>query len=80
MIRAIELLLFAAPLGVYAMWRMGWFRNVRPTRQTLIVGLAGLLALGAALAWAGLRERHPESSRYVPAEMRDGQIVPGHDT
>lgn len=79
MIRLAELALFFAPLAAYALWRVTIRRGVPgPTGQTLVVILAGLLLLGAGLAWTGIRERHPEGSHYVPAELRDGQIVPGH--
>ena len=40
--------------------------------------VTGLLAFGAGLAWFSIRERHPAGSHYVPAELRDGKIVPGH--
>jgi Family of unknown function (DUF6111) len=79
MIRLAELALFFAPLAAYLLWRLTVRRGLPgPTRQTLVVILAGLLLLGAGLAWTGIRERHPAGSHYVPAQLRDGRIVPGH--
>ena len=49
-----------------------------PSPQMLGVILAALLLLGAGLACFGLHERDPAGTRYVPAQLRDGRIVPGH--
>lgn len=79
MIRLAELALFLAPLAAYLLWRLAVQRGLPgPSGPTLIMILAGLILLGAGLAWTSLRERHPASSRYVPAQLRDGRIVPGH--
>jgi hypothetical protein len=42
--------------------------------------LAALLLFGAGLAYFGIHERDPAGTHYVPAELRDGRIVPGHGT
>ena len=77
--RAAELALFFAPLAAYLLWRMTVRRGLPgPSPRALAAILAGLLALGAGLVWSSLRERHPASSRYVPAELRNGRVVPGH--
>lgn len=44
----------------------------------MIALVVALVLSGAGLAWTGLRDRHAEGSRYVPASMQDGRVVPGH--
>ncbi len=79
MIRLAEMALFFAPLAAYGLWRATMRRGMPgPSRHVLMLVLAGLLLFGAGLAWIGVHERAPAGSHYVPAEMRDGQIVPGH--
>lgn len=77
--RLAELALFLAPLAAYILWRVTVRRGLPgPSRRTLVVILAGLLLFGAGLAWTAIRERHPANSHYVPAELRNGRIIPGH--
>jgi len=79
MIRLAELSLFFAPLAAYILWRITIRRGLPgPSRQTLIMILAGLLVFGAGLAYFGVHERAPAGTHYVPAELRDGRIIPGH--
>ncbi len=79
MIRAVELGLFLAPLGLYVLWRTTLARGKPgPTPQTLVLLLIALLAMGAGLVWSSFAERHPGNTRYVPAQLQDGQIVSGH--
>ncbi|GAC1341290.1 MAG: hypothetical protein NVSMB18_13090 [Acetobacteraceae bacterium] len=81
MIRLAELALFLAPIAAYLIWRFAVVRGrPGPSPQALAVILALLLAFGAALAWFGVTERDPAGSHYVPAQMRDGRVVPGHGT
>ena len=79
MIRLLEIGLFLAPLGAYVLWRRTVARGQDgPSRAVLLSMVAGLLAMGVALAWFGVHDRLAPGARYVPAEVRDGQIVPGH--
>jgi hypothetical protein len=79
MIRAAELALFLAPLGAYILWRITVARGqAGPSPQVLAVILVGLLLFGGGLAWFGVHDRLPAGARYIPAELRDGRIVPGH--
>lgn len=79
MIRASEIALFLAPLAAYLLWRNTVRRGLPgPTPGMLAVILAGLLLFGAGLAYFGVSERDPAGTRYVPAELRNGRIVPGH--
>ena len=79
MIRAAELALFLAPLAAYVLWRVTVARGqAGPSPRVLSAILVGLLIFGGGLAWFGVHERLPAGSRYVPAELRNGEIVPGH--
>ena len=77
--RLAELALFLAPLGAYMLWRMTMTRGQPgPSPGVLSAILAGLLLFGAGLAWFAVQDREAPGSHYVPAQLRDGQVVPGH--
>ena len=79
MIRAVELALFLSPVVLYVLWRRAASNgHLLPSRAALLTLFAGVAVLGMVLAWTGLHERHAEGSRYVPAHLQDGQVVPGH--
>ena len=79
MLLLVELLVFLAPVAGYALWRATLARGEGPSPRLLLGILAGLLLFGAGLVWFGLRgERLAPGERYVPAELRDGRVVPGH--
>ena len=78
MLRLAELSLFLAPLAAYLVWRRTFARGTPPSWPTLAATFAGLLLFGAGLAWFGLSERLPLGARYVPPQLIDGRIVPGH--
>lgn len=77
--RFVELALFLAPLAAYGAWRASaGAGQPGPSRAALAGMLLGLLLLGGALAWFAGDSRDPPGSRYVPAAMQDGRLVPGH--
>ena len=79
MIRLGELALFLAPLAAYFLWRVTVRRGMPGPSAPLLIGiLAALLIFGAGLAYFGVHERDPAGTHYVPAQLRDGHIVPGH--
>ena len=79
MVRAAEFALFLAPLAAYGLWRATVARCLDgPSPRMLAAILAGLVLFGAGLAWFAVHERLPPGSHYVPAELHDGRIVPGH--
>ena len=78
MLRLAELALFLAPLAGYLAWRRTLARGAPPSWPALAATLAGLLLFGAGLAWFGVSERLPPGARYVPPQLIDGRIVPGH--
>ena len=78
-IRLAELGLLLAPLAAYLLWHFATRHGeAGPSRQALALILVVLLLFGAGLVWFGVHERAPPGTRYVPAELRDGRIVPGH--
>ena len=77
MLRAADGALLLAPLAILALYLMT-ARRGGPSRRAVAVLLAGVVLCGAGLAWYALDERLPPGSRYVPAQLRDGQVVPGH--
>ncbi len=79
MTRVLEVALLLAPLAAYLLWRGLVARGAaNPSRNTLLVLVAALLLLGGGLVWMSLSERHSGSTRYVPAQMENGRIIPGH--
>ena len=81
MTRLIEAALLLSPLAAYITWRYLVRRGVpNPSRQTLIALAVMVAVLGAGLVWTSLTERAPEGTRYVPARLENGRVVPGHGT
>jgi hypothetical protein len=78
MVRILELAIFLAPALAFLLWRVAVARGLDgpPPRQIALI-FAGLLALGAGLAWFAVEDRLPPGL-YVPAELVDGRIVQGH--
>ena len=78
MLRLAEFAVFLVPLCAFLLWRAARARGLSgpPPRQLALI-LAVLVALGAVLSVLAVRERLPPG-RYVPAQVIDGRIVPGH--
>ena len=71
--------LLAMPLALLAIFLVMRSRGQEPTRRALLLGFAGIAALGCALAWFGTHaDLMQPGTRYVPAELHNGEIVPGH--
>ena len=77
MSRIIEIVLFLAPFLGFAAWRL-WFPSPLPPLW-LMYGLAGFVGLMLiALAWVWHLDAGDATQPYVPAELRDGRVVPAH--
>lgn len=78
MIRAGELLAFAAPLAAVLLWALAVRRGLDgpPPRQLAWIA-ACLVGLAAALGVFSLRDRM-RPGVYVAPHVEDGQIIPGH--
>lgn len=73
--RIIEILLFLAPILGFGAWRLLFPSPLPPL--WLLQGLAAFMALMlAALIWARHFDASDARDAYVPAQMRDGNIVP----
>lgn len=77
MLRFVELALFLSPFLLFALWRVtayaGW-----PSSRLIAASFAALLVLLAALLWFHQEGTLPSDSAYVPAQLQDGRIIPGH--
>lgn len=77
MTRLIEIILFLTPFVGFAVWRL-----VAPTERPpvwLVAGAAGFVVLMlASLFWLRSIDASDSLRAYVPAQLRNGRIVPGH--
>jgi hypothetical protein len=75
--RIIEIVLFLTPLLGFAAWRL-WFPSPLPPLW-LMYGLGGFVGLMLLmLAWVWQLDAGDANRSYVPAVLRDGRVVPGH--
>jgi hypothetical protein len=73
--RLIEILLFVTPFLAFVAWRL-LFPSPRPPFW-LVGGLAGFtLLMLLALIWVWHIDAGDANQAYVPAELRDGRIIP----
>ncbi|MDA8249556.1 MAG: DUF6111 family protein [Rhodospirillales bacterium] len=73
--RWAELALFLSPFVLYAAWRLAAAR----AQPALLWGaVAAVTVLATATLWFGLARRLERGETYVPAQLEDGRIVPGH--
>lgn len=78
MIRGAELAVFLLPLLAFGLWRLSVARGLSgPPNWQLGLIFAVLLGLAASLYAMAARERLPPGA-YVPAQVVDGRVVPGH--
>ncbi len=75
--RLIEILLFLTPFVGFAVWRL-----VAPSERPpvwLVTGAVCFVVLMlASLVWLRARDASDTFQTYVPAQLQDGHIVPGH--
>ncbi|MDR3533220.1 MAG: DUF6111 family protein [Rhodopila sp.] len=75
--RLIEIVLFLTPFLGFAVWRLAFPTPLPPS--WLIGGLAGFVVLMLlALVWLRHIDASDTNLTYVPAELRDGRVVPAH--
>jgi hypothetical protein len=75
MLRLTEAGLFLVPFALYVAWLVLGRRTPR-WAVWLAAGLTAAMAAGSI--WYGLTTGLPAGSTYVPAQLEDGAIVPGH--
>lgn len=70
-------MLFLAPFAAVIAWRLSL--GVGGPPLSLLIGAACALALLAVLlVWMSQERALPPGTTYVPAELQNGRIVPGH--
>ena len=75
MLRFAEIGFFLLPFVLYLAWRL---LGTRATPGLLWATAALLAVLLATVLWYGMQNSLPAGTRYVPAHLQGGQIVPGH--
>ncbi len=77
MSRVIEIVLFLAPFLGFAAWRLLFPSPLPPL--WLMGGLGGFVVLMlAVLMWVWQLEAADGNRTYIPAQLRDGRIIPAH--
>jgi hypothetical protein len=77
LLRLTELLLFLAPFAAFAAWWLSASVG-GPSRPVVIGAVCVLAVLAIALFWLRRENSLPSGGTYVPAELEDGRVVPGH--
>lgn len=78
----LELLLFLTPFAVYAL--LLWLTKGAlvpehwTPRALILLSIAALVLMAGGLYLFEGSTRAPPGARYVPAEVKDGKLVPGH--
>ncbi len=75
MLRYAEIGFFLLPFLLYVAWRV---LGTRATAGLLWATAALAVALAATTVWYELTHSLPAGTRYVPAQIHNGVIVPGH--
>jgi hypothetical protein len=66
-----------APFIAFAAWRMT-AGSGGPSRVALTLAAVALFALAASLVWLAEEAALPRGDAYVPAQLQDNRVVPGH--
>ena len=77
LLRILEEATVLIPVGLYFLWRYTLGRGEPPSRRAVALIAAGVVALGLMLFWIGTHDQGRPGAPYVPARLRDGEIVPG---
>ena len=77
MLRAGEAFLALAPLLAAALLFGIVYRRL-PSRRTVLVLTVAEIVLAVALIWSGTTDGLRPHQRYVPAQMRNGELIEGH--
>ena len=77
MLRLAEAALFLTPLAAFVVWRLTVARG-GPSPMVLLLSACALVVLIAALIHFSRHDALDRGQAYVPAQLRDGRVVPGH--
>jgi Family of unknown function (DUF6111) len=77
MLRLTEIAMFISPFLLFGVW---WFAAARgvPDTATVAVAAGVLLVVFGVLLWFSQEGSLQGNAVYVPAQLEDGRIVPGH--
>lgn len=76
MLRLTEIGLFLLPFAVFGLcW---WFGSLSPSPAMLAFAVVCLAAFAGYLLWYGSERSLPPGAVYVPAQLVNGTIIPGH--
>lgn len=75
--RLTEIALYVAPFLLFAIWRLGAARGV-PSLAALTIAAGAVLVMIGVLIWFSRNRALPPDSVYVPAQLQNGHVVPGH--
>jgi hypothetical protein len=77
LLRLTEIMLFLAPFAALIAW---WALAARggPSPRLLAMVAAGALLVAAGLFWFASTQRLAPGEHYIPAQLENGRIVPGH--
>ena len=77
-LRFLEEATVLIPVALYFLWRFTLGRGEAPSRRAVALIVASVAALGLMLFWLGTHDRQGRpGAPYVPAQLRDGRVVPG---
>jgi hypothetical protein len=77
LLRLLEEATVLIPVGLYFLWRFTLGRGEAPSRRAVALIAAGVAALALMLFWLGTHDQGRPGAPYVPAQLRDGEVVPG---
>jgi hypothetical protein len=78
LLRVFEESTILIPVGLYFLWRYTLGRGEAPSRRAVALIAAGVAVLGLMLFWLGTHEDQGRpGARYIPAQLRHGEVVPG---
>jgi hypothetical protein len=69
--------MFVAPFAAFVAWRLT-LGSGGPPRLLLIAAACAVALLTGMLVWLNQQRAIAPGAAYVPAQLRDGHIVPGH--
>lgn len=76
MLRLVEIALLLTPLAGFVAWR--WLVPEGPSPRVLALWAGVLLALAVSLFWLSGEDTLPPGAVYVPPQIENGAVVPGH--
>jgi hypothetical protein len=77
MLRLTEIAMFVSPFLLFGVWRFAVARGI-PSKGMMAVAAGVLVMMFGVLLWFSQEGALQGDMSYVPAQLQDGRIVPGH--